>query len=139
MSRRPQEFAAQDPAGWSAAPFLTTCSEHLDRYFCEGACCETGSCCNAAGTCEASRPGCVGCTMGGRFSGDGARNPADLCQQCRAERSTTDWSAGENGVVCEVMVENGVFSGNRVCCEGVCCDLYGCCSGSGICGATNCQ
>ena len=113
-----------------------------DRFCCEGVCCETGSCCNGEAICEAAAPGCLGCTINGRFYRDGVRNPDDLCQQCLAAESTTTWSNAMNGVICEAVIDDGIYYGDRVCCEGVCCELYACCNFSGACeltSAVNCQ
>lgn len=119
--------------GWSSRPSYIRCGPFADRFCCDGVCCETGSCCNANETCEAGAPGCVGCTINGRYYGDNAPNPDDPCQRCRVELSTTSWSPGANGTVCEAVIVEGVYWGDRICCEGVCCELYDCCGVSGAC------
>ena len=127
---------------WTSRSSSTRCGPFADRFCCEGVCCEAGSCCNAAEVCEAGAPGCRGCTIGGRFSFDGVRNPDDICQQCVAAESTTSWSHAPNGTVCEAVIdEDGVYWGDRVCCEGVCCpSVYDCCNLAGVCEqTTTCQ
>ncbi len=128
---------------WTGRPSHIRCGPFSDRFCCEGVCCETGSCCNSADVCEFSAPGCRGCTIGGRFYFNGHQNPDDPCQQCVTAESTTSWSHAPNGNTCEAVIdENGVYWGDRVCCEGVCCELYACCNLSGICEQTspaNCQ
>ena len=123
---------------WTGRPSYIRCGAFADRFCCAGTCCDTGSCCNADDVCEAGAPGCVGCTIGGRLYRDGVHNSNDPCRQCRVEESTTSWSVGPNGFVCEAVITEGVYYGDRICCEGVCCDLYDCCSGSGICDASSC-
>ena len=126
---------------WTSRPSHVRCGPFADRFCCEGVCCETGACCNAAEVCEAGAPGCRGCTIGGRFSFNGHQNPDDPCQQCVTTESTTSWSHAPNGNTCEAVIDdNGVYWGDRVCCEGVCCELYACCNRSGVCEqTTNCQ
>jgi hypothetical protein len=128
---------------WTSRPSSTRCGPFSDRFCCEGVCCVAGSCCNAAEVCEAGAPGCQGCIIGGRFYFNGAKNPDDPCQQCVIAESTTSWSNAPNGNVCEAVIdENGVYWGDRVCCEGTCCPLYDCCNFSGVCERTvpaNCQ
>lgn len=127
---------------WTGRPSYIRCGTFADRFCCEGVCCETGSCCNEEAICEAAAPGCIGCTINGRFYRNGERNPDDLCQQCLIDESTTTWSNTSNGYVCEAVIEDGVYYGDRVCCEGVCCALYDCCGVSGTCAAPssgNCQ
>jgi hypothetical protein len=128
---------------WSSRPPYIRCGPFGDRLCCDGICCETGSCCRfGSDICEAGAPGCVGCTIGGRYFGDGFRNPDDPCQQCNVAESTTSWSMSPPGRVCEAVIDDdGVYWGDRVCCQGVCCELYACCNFSNMCELphVNCQ
>ncbi|MGH2532945.1 MAG: hypothetical protein ACRDJW_11665 [Thermomicrobiales bacterium] len=79
---------------WSPAQNSTRCGESLNRFCCQGVCCEPGACCNAANVCELGGSSlCDGCLIEGIFYPDRTRNPANsICQLCATNFSSTSWT-----------------------------------------------
>jgi hypothetical protein len=119
------EFCAPrfSTTAWSPRDNHATCGDGHERNCCDGICCAAGLCCTApsvGGVCEP-----CGCDIDGGSYVAGQINPANWCQVCDPERSTTAWSISDV-TFCEID-----FS--RDCCNGVCCSLGTCCGFSGVC------
>jgi hypothetical protein len=109
---------------WSPNDNHVPCGDNDERNCCAGICCATGLCCTAqsvGGTCEP-----CGCEISGGSYVPGATNPANWCQHCDPDISTTSWSTNPDVQFCS-------FDFSRDCCNGVCCFVGTCCGFSGVC------
>ncbi|MGH2532942.1 MAG: hypothetical protein ACRDJW_11650 [Thermomicrobiales bacterium] len=104
----------------------TSCGENGDQVCCGGACCAPGACCALDQICEV-----CDCTIDGQGYSRNTLNPANECEVCDPDTSTTAWSP-DSDVSCGP-------NHDQVCCNGVCCATGACCALDLVCEACDCQ
>lgn len=123
-----QEFAPNnlclfcDPASsttsWTFGPDYSVCSDptaEINRYCCQGVCCQEHECCRSDGAC-----GPCTCIIEGVGEFDeGDRNPANDCEFCNPSDNMTGWSVLAEGDICGPNLD-------QTCCSGQCGCPTGC-------------
>lgn len=79
--------------------------------------------CQEGGVCvDEILPG--SCFIDGACYSNRESNPANSCQMCMASSSQTVWSNAIDGSFCHTLSPSGPCSGQDVCLQGVCTDVY---------------
>jgi hypothetical protein len=109
---------ASSTTGWTFGPDYSVCSEpnaEINRYCCQGICCEEHECCLPDGTCGP----CTCIIEGAGEFQEKEHNPVNDCELCVPVVDQTGWTPLPDGSICGPNLD-------QTCCGGQCGCATGC-------------